>query len=52
MIDMKKNETHQELIIKSSFPASQVPVEDSDLRGLVDMLLVAMALLAQACCFL
>ena len=32
VIDMKKNETHQELIIKSSFPALQVPVKDSYLR--------------------
>ena len=28
MIDMKKNGTHQELIIKSSFPALQVPEKD------------------------
>lgn len=29
MIDMKKNGTHQELIIKSSLPALQVPEKDS-----------------------
>lgn len=32
MSDMKKNERHQELIIKSSFPALQVPEKDLYLR--------------------
>lgn len=41
MIDMKKNETHQELIIKSSFPALQVPEKDLSAQ-------VAMEMLAQA----
>lgn len=46
MIDMKKNGTHRELIIKSSFPALQVP--ETDCVGLVDVPLVAMVLLEQA----
>lgn len=32
MIDMKKNERHQELIIESSFPALQVPEKVSYLH--------------------
>lgn len=32
MIDMKKNKTHEELIIKSSFPASRVPEKGCYLR--------------------
>lgn len=38
MIDMKKNETHQELIIKSSFPALQVPEKDLSAQVAMEML--------------
>ncbi|KAK5909499.1 hypothetical protein CesoFtcFv8_003424 [Champsocephalus esox] len=48
MIDMKKNRRHQELIIESSFPALLGPEKASICAGLVDVLLVAMVLLAQA----
>lgn len=46
MINTKKNEMHQELIIKSPFPASQVPA------GLLLAGAVAMVpLQAEPCCF-